>query len=72
MKVPETETTPCVCGKRMIRRYSDGALAIYRPQHPWEWWCGGCGRIDQRGDSVTYTKEQSELRLWQRANGELQ
>lgn len=62
-------TKLCQCGKLMIRRYSDRVLTTYPAQHPWYWWCGGCGRKEEGGIERGRTEEDMALADWRQANG---
>ena len=64
------ETKNCVCGKKMIKRFSNFVYCTYPPQHPWKWWCGGCGREEEGGIEVGKTQEDVYREEWEKANEE--
>ena len=62
------KTKPCVCGKKMIKRYSNRVILTDPPKFPWYWWCGGCRREEEGGIEVGKTDEQRNKEAWERAN----
>ena len=62
----ETKTCP-KCGKRMIRRYRNYALATYPLQRPWDWWCG-CGYGEEGGVERELTLDEMAQREWEMIN----
>lgn len=67
--INNTDTKPCKCGKKMIKRFSGMVLMSNPPQYPWDWWCGGCGTHERGGVDVpaTETEEQRAQKAWEAA-----
>lgn len=59
---------PCVCGKKMIKRYSRIVLMSQPPQYPYDWWCA-CGKTEEGGRERGKTAEEMDMEVWEKANG---
>lgn len=63
------KTKKCKCGRIMILRGSNRVLLSDPPQYPQQWWCGGCGRVEE-GPIIRGTNfEESVMEEWRQANG---
>jgi ribosomal protein L37AE/L43A len=56
-----TDTKPCPCGHKMIRRYA-GYVSY--------WWCGGCGHTEDGGVEHGKTEDELAMAEWQEAQGD--
>lgn len=46
-----TETKPCKCGKKMVKRYDSMVLMSMPPQYRYDWYCG-CGNVEHGGKDM--------------------
>ena len=58
----------CKCGKRMILRFTNRVLTSYPAQYPQEWWCGGCGAIEDGSTVRGKTSEELDMENWKNIN----
>lgn len=61
-------TRNCVCGKRMIQRYTGMAKMSDPPQYEWDWWCGGCGWGERGGTVRGISLDEVNFQKWKDAN----
>jgi hypothetical protein len=65
-----TDTKPCPCGHKMIRRYTSMVLLTHPAQQPWYWWCGGCGHSEGGGVERVKTEDELAMAEWQEAQAD--
>lgn len=62
------DTKPCECGKKMILCYKGYVLDSYPVIDPWQWWCGGCDRVEDAPSVRDRTQGQVDMDRWKAVN----
>lgn len=61
-----TDTRPCKCGKKMIKRYTGMVLMSNPPRYSFDWWCG-CGNTEVGGSDAPQMESEDERyrKIWE-------
>lgn len=68
--INNTETKPCLCGKKMIKRGNGIVFCSMPPKYGMQWRCGGsgCGRTEDAGmQKSTYNYDEYMKKQWEAA-----